>query len=212
MKKGITPAQLRIVLALALVLAIGAGIGGFILLRGVLASKATEISHIATEVRNLSDNIRKLEAAEKNLKANQDVEIKAQEMLAQSQSYQYQDQIITDLKSIAQSSGVTIKNVDFTIAQTATPAAPAATPEQDTPGVATPTTTLPGGINQTKATISIESPVAYNNLLKFIRALESNSMKMQVSKVTINGSGTSGDAKDKDEVTSESFIIGVYIR
>ena len=84
MKKGITPAQLRIVLALALVLAIGAGIGGFILLRGVLASKATEISHIATEVRNLSDNIRKLEAAEKNLKANQDVEIKAQEMLAQS--------------------------------------------------------------------------------------------------------------------------------
>lgn len=66
----------------------------------------------------LSDNIRKLESAEKTLKANEDVEVKAREMLAESQSYQYQDRIVQDLKAIAGTSGVNIKNVDFMVSQT----------------------------------------------------------------------------------------------
>lgn len=212
MKKQLTPSQLRIILVLSLLLAIGLGIGGFILLRGVLAAKATEISQIATEVKGLSDNIRKLESAEKTLKANEDVEVKAREMLAESQSYQYQDRIVQDLKAIAGTSGVNIKNVDFMVSQTSASAVVPQAPAQDTPGVATPTSNLPGGINQTKATITIESPVSYNSLLLFIRALESNSMKMQVSKVSITGAGASSEAKNKDQVTSEAFVIGVYIR
>lgn len=212
MKKQLTPSQLRIILALSLLLVIGLGIGGFIMLRGALAAKATEISQIATEVKSLSDNVRKLESAEKTLKANEDVEIKAREMLAESQSYQYQDRIVQDLKAIARASGVNIKNVDFMIAQTSAPAPAPQTPSQGTPGVATPTGSLPGGINQTKATITIESPVSYNSLLLFISALESNGMKMQVSKVSITGAGASSEAKDKDQVTSDNFVIGVYIR
>lgn len=212
MKKQLTPSQLRIILVLSLLLAIGLGIGGFILLRGVLAAKATEISQIATEVKGLSDNIRKLESAGKTLKANEDVEVKAREMLAESQSYQYQDRIVQDLKAIAGTSGVNIKNVDFMVSQTSASAVVPQAPAQGTPGVATPTSNLPGGINQTKATITIESPVSYNSLLLFIRALESNSMKMQVSKVSITGAGASSEAKNKDQVTSEAFVIGVYIR
>lgn len=212
MKKQLTPSQLRIILVLSLLLAIGLGIGGFILLRGVLAAKATEISQIATEVKGLSDNIRKLESAEKTLKANEDVEVKAREMLAESQSYQYQDRIVQDLKAIAGTSGVNIKNVDFMVSQTSASAVVPQAPAQGTPEVATPTSNLPGGINQTKATITIESPVSYNSLLLFIRALESNSMKMQVSKVSITGAGASSEAKNKDQVTSEAFVIGVYIR
>lgn len=164
MKKQLTPSQLRIILVLSLLLAIGLGIGGFILLRGVLAAKATEISQIATEVKGLSDNIRKLESAEKTLKANEDVEVKAREMLAESQSYQYQDRIVQDLKAIAGTSGVNIKNVDFMVSQTPASAVVPQAPAQGTPGVATPTSNLPGGINQTKATITIESPVSYNSL------------------------------------------------
>ena len=212
MKKQLTPSQLRIILVLSLLLAIGLGIGGFILLRGALAAKATEISQIATEVKGLSDNIRKLESAEKTLKANEDVEVKAREMLAESQSYQYQDRIVQDLKAIAGTSGVNIKNVDFMVSQTSASAVVPQAPAQGTPEVATPTSNLPGGINQTKATITIESPVSYNSLLLFIRALESNSMKMQVSKVSITGAGASSEAKNKDQVTSEAFVIGVYIR
>ena len=212
MKNQLTPSQLRIILVLSLLLAIGLGIGGFILLRGVLAAKATEISQIATEVKGLSDNIRKLESAEKTLKANQNVEVKAREMLADIQSYQYQDRIVQDLKAIAGTSGVNIKNVDFMVSQTSASAVVPQAPAQGTPEVATPTSNLPGGINQTKATITIESPVSYNSLLLFIRALESNSMKMQVSKVSITGAGASSEAKNKDQVTSEAFVIGVYIR
>jgi hypothetical protein len=37
-------------------------------------------------------------------------------------------------------------------------------------------------------------------------------MKMQVSKVSITGAGASSEAKDKDQVTNEAFVIGVYIR
>lgn len=207
-KRQLTPSQLRIILILTLLSTIGAGIGGFMLLRGALSAKSAEISQIATEVRSLSNNVKRLENAEKILDANQDIEIKARQMLAESSSYQYQDRIVTDLKAIASASGVNIKNVDFTDVQgDALPA-----PQQGTPGVAAPTVSLPGGVNQTKATIAIENPVSYSKLLLFMRALESNSMKMQVSKISINGASESSNSEANDAVTSDAFVIGVYIR
>lgn len=210
MKQQLTPPQLRIILVLAFIITIALGIGGFMLLRNMLVAEASAIADITSEVKGLSNNIRSLKNAEKTLTENQDIEIKARDMVAESKSYQYQDRIVTDLKDMATSSGVVIKNVDFATEQTNTSTAPQ---QQDNGGIATPTTALPSGINQIKATITIESPVAYDNLLLFIRSLENNNMKMQISKVAITGAGASdGSNNDKNQVTSDAFIIGVYIR
>lgn len=210
MKKELTPRSLRIILLVALVLATAAGVAGFMYLRSMLVTQAQDTAQAIGEVNNLDSKLRYLANAEKVLTENQNVEIKAKEMVASSQSYQYQDAIVTDIKSIATASGVQVRQIDFNEAAAAT-ASPGTTQQTNPQSVATPTPGTPQGINQTKATVTLASPVSYVSLLSFIHALENNPMKMQVSKVTITGSPTKEGGKD-DMVTSDAFIIGVYIR
>lgn len=202
MKNRLSAPQLRIVLILALIVAIGAGVGGFIFLRGLLVSKADEIATITTEVRGLSDSINRLENADKLLKANNDVEQKALEMVSKNQSYLYQDRIVGDMKLIAEAARVSIKSVEFN--DVATDTKPAAGTGAS---ALQPAANMPSDIKQATATITINSPVDYNNLLVFIRSIEQNNLKMQVAKVTLTGV-----SDNKNSVTSDAFIIGVYIR
>jgi len=201
-RKPLTATTLRLILAISLVVIAGLAASGFVFFNNQLQSVATEVSRAAAEASASQNNLQTLQKIQKDLRENQDVVQRASNIVAESQSYRYQDQIITDLNSYAGAAGITINTIDFgTTGQAGTtPLSGSATPAP------TPTTapTL-AGAKPTSVSITISNPVGYVNLLNFIHSIEQNLTKMQIAKIGLT-KGTSGAS-----VTSEAFAIEVYI-
>lgn len=202
MKKSLTATQLRLILSGSLLfVAIAAGVA-IHFANESLRGYATDISHVTADANASQDNVQTLQKIEKELKEYKEVVARASGIVAESQSYQYQDQIITDLNEYAKKAGIAITNLDFSASTTTTPAAPAASV---VPAAPTATAT-PTGVKSTSVSVTIKNPVVYNNLLRFIKSIEQNLTKMQISRVGLSKDPTTGG------IASEAFTIEVYIK
>lgn len=197
--------RLALVIAIVLLVAIASALGFF----GIqyLNSKASDVSKVVYEATNSDKKLQRIQELANQLDSYQDAANRAQQVVAESKSYQYQDVIINDLQAMASKAGVSITNFSFlTAEQASTPAAkPAATPAAPTPA-ASPT---PAGPKSTTVDISLSSPVDYQRLLRFIHYIEQNLTKMQISQVSLS---SASDADEKNAVSIGTLTIEVYIR
>jgi hypothetical protein len=194
MKFRLTPTRLRIMLMISLVvtIALSSVINSFAF--GLLEDFAVDVSHTTVDATASQNNLQNLQQVQQKLAGEKDVIQRASSIVADSQSYQYQDQILTDLKAFASQAGIVITNLDFSAATTSkTPTAPAAGP-------------APVGVKSTSVSVTLKNPVNYVNFLKFVKSIEQNLTKMQISKVALSKAATGND------VSSETLIIEVYIR
>lgn len=198
MKGPMTATRLRLILVSSLfVIAIVEAVI-FTFAYGQLSQTAVDASHTAVDASASENNLATLQKIKKILEEEKDVVSRASSIVADSQSYQYQDQIITDLNNFANKNGVSITNVDFSGGQ-----APAASGQTAAPAP----TPAPAGLKSTSVTVTLKTPVNYDNLLRFIEAVEQNLTKMQISKISLSkGSATGND------ITSDALTIEVYIR
>lgn len=198
MKKSLTATQLRLILSCLLVFVVIVAGVAIHFANDQLRGYATDISHVTADANASQDNVQTLQKIEKELKQYQEVVNRASSIVADSQSYQYQDQIITDLNEYAKKAGITITNLDFSTGTAATPTAPAA-------GSA-PIAAAPTGVKTTSVAVTIKNPVVYNNILRFIKSIEQNLTKMQISRVGLTKDPSTGG------LASEGFTIEVYIK
>lgn len=203
--KQLTATTLRAILATGIVLIVSICVAVFVVANNQLKAVATEVNRATVDADASRNNLQTLQAIQAELKKQKDTVERAQSIVADSQSYQYQNQIIADLNDYARQAGISITNLDFgaTTNATSTPA-PAATPSAsgDTPS----TPTGPVGVKSTSVSVTLANPIDYKTLLNFIRLIEQNLTKMQVSKVGLSADATSG------KVTSDSLTIEVYIK
>jgi hypothetical protein len=176
------------------VIAIGAAVTIHFLNAG-MDEFAGKVSRATADSVASQDNIKNLQKIQQELLANRDVIERTTSIVADSQSYEYQDQIITDLNDYANRAGISVTNIDFTSAN-----ASATTPT--TPSTATP---APTGVKSTSVSITLKNPVVYENLLRFIHSIEQNLTKMQISRIGLT-KDTTGN------VSSEVLTIEVYIK
>lgn len=195
--KPLTPTSLRLILSLSLFVITGIGGAAFTFISENLMNVAVEVSHKVIDANASQDNLQTLKTIQTQLEQKKDVVERARSIVADSQSYQYQDQIITDLSDYAKRSNIEITNMDFS-ATTQTGAA-ATTPS----ALKVP---VPSGVKSTSVSITLKNPVNYNNLLQFIYSIEQNLTKMQVSKIGLSKDATGGG------ITSDLLSIEVYVR
>lgn len=195
---SISASTLRVILIISLAVLILSGTGGFLYLRALLVAKAEETAGVVANVDYSDKQLQSLKDAERKLNENASIEQKVREMVPAKESYAYQDAIVLNIIAIAKKAGVTIKNIDYTVA-TAT----------GTDGN-TSTVTLPGGITSTTANVTFESPLRYDNWLAFVHYIEQNTLRMQIANVSISSTGESADGHSL--ITSDGFTIGVYVR
>ena len=199
MKGPMTATRLRIILVSSLFVIAILESGIFTFAYGQLSQTAVDASHTAVDASASENNLATLQKIKKILEQEKDVVSRARSIVADSQSYQYQDQIITDLNNFANKNNVSITNVDFSGGQ-----APTASGGQAT---APAQATAPTGLKSTSVTVTLKTPVNYDNLLRFVEAIEQNLTKMQISKISLSkGSATGND------ITSDALTIEVYIR
>ena len=196
-------AGLRIALSGVLILTLALIGGGFYFAQHTLRSYAQETSILNSQANASTQNLSTLRALEQYLKEHDSDLKRASDVVAESNQYKYQDEIVSDISSFAASSGVTVTSFAFSTATQTTPATPA-TPL--VPG-ATPTT-VPVSVTPTTATVTLAQPIKYKNLLNFIHKIEQNVTRMQIASISLTRSDGGGDGS----VSVNALNIEVYLR
>lgn len=194
----LTPTNLRVMLSISMFIITAIGTGLATLSYNGLKDVAVDVSHTTQDANASQNDLRTLQQIQETLEKDKEVVDRANSIVAESKSYQYQDQIIADLNDYANKSGVSITNIDFSSTATTTNPTTPQTP-------ATPLVTVPG-VKSTSVSVTLKNPIDYVSLLRFLKSIEQNLTKMQVSKVSLTKDAASGN------VTSEALTIEVYVR
>lgn len=199
MKSKLTAPILRNILASSLLLGTVLIVTGFYFVHGLLTDYAKSVSQQIADSNASDSKILTLQKLKDELAKQKPAAERTASLIAESSSYQYQDQIINDLTTYARVSGLSIAEFNFT---GSTP------PKAGTGTAVVPTTPAPAGLKSTSVSVVLRTPVSYSSLLRFINAIEQNLTKMQIERISLVRSDEGG----VDSVGSEALLIEVYIR
>lgn len=199
--KQLNPRAFGILLLLGMFVLFVGCVATFLFLQSQLKSLAVDVTRANSEANISKDDLKRLKELSEYLEKEKVAVNRVKNIVADSQSYQYQDQIINDITLYAQKSGISVTGVNFQSSGQATAVAPgsAATPQQ--PGAAS------GGPNFTTAIINIKNPVQYSSIMQFLYYLEKNLTRMQVTEVSLTKSGSNGQ-----DVSINPLSVKVYIK
>lgn len=187
-----------------------------------LEEKSKQASHTNIDSELSSQKTNRLKELEIKLNKYQDVSKRAAAIVADSKQYRYQDQIVNDINTYAEVAGVTILGFNFNEGGGNADAANSASGNASTPAVTppsgqstdSPATTPPTGASKSvapglktvNASIQLDSPIPLSNFLIFLKYIEQNVTKMQVTGVTLTPS-------DNPKLISNPTInVTVYTR
>ena len=77
----------------------------------------------------------------------------------------------------------------------------------------TPTTAVtaaPTGVKSMTATVTLDNPVDYNNMLTFMHLIEESLFKMQISQIGLSRS--TDTSKGTNKISSDTLTIEVFVR
>lgn len=181
--------RLKLLLAGVIVLGIIMGISSVWFLNGILATKIAETNDAARSSQMSVSNLGLAEALKIYLdKHSEDIESAAR-IVADTTAYKFQNQIVEDVTRYANNAGLTIIGIDF---------------PQDINSATVDKTT---GLKSLSANIRISDGTRYTSYLKFLKLIEQNLTKMQVTDISITPSQT-----DQNVIANTSIGIQVYVQ
>ena len=160
-----------------------------------LQAEAVKSVHAKIDAELGGRDLERLKNIQKVLGDNKESVQKAAQIVAETKQYQYQDQIINDINSYAAKTGIRVTSFDF-----GTETAPAAT------GGATKSPSAKG-VKSIPVTLTLQSPILFDDYLSFIKAIEQNLTKMQISGVNL-----SPDTREINKVINPSIGLTVYVQ
>jgi len=205
-KFTLTATNLRIILAVSLVVITAIGAGGFALAYNWLDGFAADASTVASQAAASESELQELSQTEKMLKTQHHAVERASKIAAESKSYQYQDQIINDLNDFARKAGITISDITFADDNAKGGSSSSSSSSSKTG------TSLPAiaGLKAPTASVTVKNPVEYRKLLTFMYLVEQSLTKMRIANVDLSRSTAQGQAPDS--ITSNTLTIEVYLR
>jgi hypothetical protein len=198
-----TPVKLRLILGFSLIILSVLGVGVFAFGYGQIKDFVVTAQDVASKAQTSQSSIQDLATTKKFLETNADAVNRANQLVAESKSYVYQDQVISDINKYASEAGLVITNITFTAATTTATGGAASTP------AAGSATAAPSGVKSITANVTVQNPTDYLAMLNFIHLIEQSLFRMQISQVGISASG---DDKHPNQVSSDVLTIEVYVR
>jgi ribosomal protein L30E len=183
-KSRISPAGLRSLLIVLILLLIGFAAVGFYFAQNALVTYSKVVTQTVADSTNSGKDVQSLKKLQSDLSALQEVIAKTSNITATAANYQ--SQVIIDISTYAQISGINVSKYTFT---------------------QVPVAAVIGVPQSSTVTLALTSPMPYVNLLKFLRLIETNLPKMQVSSVNLTRI-----AEDSSTVHTDSITIDVYTK
>ena len=204
-REKMTPAvTMRIVFALSLVLIL-VGMGGVVYFGyTMLQGTAEEVSKIQTEAKAVDAKVQNLARLEKEMEKYKDSVAKARQLVAETQQYQYQNQIINDLTTYANQSGVGIAGFTFT---SGSAGAKSNSGSSGTSGTNNSSgSNSAAGPKSMKVSVRLNEKTDYMALLRFMHLIEQNLTRMQIASVSMS------KAEGVGQVSTQTLDVEVYVR
>ena len=204
-REKMTPAvTMRIVFALSLVLIlVGMGVViyfGYTMLQGT----AEEVSKVQTEAKAVDAKVQNLARLEKEMEKYKDSVAKAQQLVAETRQYQYQNQIINDLTTYASQSGVGVAGFTFA---SGSAGSKSSSGSSSTSGASGSTGASTGaGPKSIKVSVRLNEKTDYMALLRFMHLIEQNLTRMQIASVSMS------KAEGAGQVNTQTLDVEVYVR
>lgn len=177
MSKGMKATSMRNALSVLMVLMILGATGGFFYGLEQVRTFAVEVSHTTADAKASGEAVEKLQELKQSLADSSSLVKKADQLFIAPANYQ--SQALKDLQRYASRSGVTIDKTDF----------------------ANNTSTSTGRT----FSLTLQSPVKYNNFIHFLDALEGNLPKMQISSITLSRASS----QNADEINVDDIKITI---
>ena len=197
MKKVLNASIARIILSLLLLIILSAMVGLVIFAYSFLSKTSEEVGKMQTEAIAVDAKIQSLLASKSQLDRNSDTVKKAKNIVSESKLYQYQNQIIKDLNTYANRTGIPIKA--FSFQNEPTTSAKTAKSSKRTPA-------SPAGVKSTFVSIQLGDHIDYTKFLHFLSLIEKNVTRMQLSGVSISRGA------NNHEISIQSLEVKVYTR
>ena len=204
-REKMTPAvTMRIVFALSLVLIL-VGMGGVVYFGyTMLQGTAEEVSKIQTEAKAVDAKVQNLARLEKEMEKYKDSVAKARQLVAETQQYQYQNQIINDLTTYANQSGVGIAGFTFT---SGSAGAKSNSGSSGTSGTNNSSgSNSAAGPKSMKVSVRLNEKTDYMALLRVMHLIEQNLTRMQIASVSMS------KAEGVGQVSTQTLDVEVYVR
>lgn len=157
----------------------------------LLKERTDAVRALEAQAHTNVTNLEKAQALSVFVAKNAEEMHKAASIVADTQLYQHQNQIVKDITDFANTAGLTVLGFNFPENKQATQRSTAAKT----------------GLKSVSATISLESPVEYKKMLTFIKLIERNLTRMQITTIDI-----SADQLTPGLIRTPSIGIEVYIR
>lgn len=188
--EGVSAQKLRWILLGVIISGVILGAGGVWVLNNMLFAKVASMND-ASESSVVNEKNLGLAHALKIYLENHTGEINnASLIVAQTKSYHYQNQIVEDVTKYATAAGVSITGFDF---------------PQDINSATTDKTT---GLKSLTATVTIANHASYTSYIQFLKYIEQNLTKIQITDITI-----SPDADNPSYLNDKTTVgIQVYVQ
>lgn len=152
----------------------------------LLAKSVRETDHMQIDAEISTTELQQLKSLQKQLITEKDIIDRAKQIAASSNQYRYQDQVIKDVSDYATRYGVAINTFDF-----------ASTSNQNA---------AQAGAKKTPFTVTLRGPLPYTTFLKFLRAIEQNLTKIQVTSLSLTPD------KNPNSITNPTVSMEVYLK
>lgn len=196
--QNMTPVKLRIILSISMVVIVIIGIGGVLAFRNYIVSYANQVSEDNAKAAFSKENVQQLKKLDKQLSDDKVAVTRAASIVADDVSHRYQDTIINDLNTYAARSNLKISSYTFVDDSGSASAPAAADPNSAIKPIA--------GIKTVSLNVSLETPVGYESFMQFLRAIELNLTKIQITSMSITRDPSTG------QTAVGPLSLEVYVR
>jgi hypothetical protein len=187
MKLKLDAASFKIVMIIVLFLLFGAVAYGSWFLQQMLAQQVIVKDHAQTDAELSASEVERLKLLQVELEKQSEIVAQASQIAGTADNYQYQDQVINDIKTYADRNGVPVAGFDFS---SSAPNAPA-----------------PAGTVLTPFSVNIKGPVEFEKFMQFLRDIENNLTKIQVISLSL-----SPDDNNNKLISDTSLGLTVYLK
>lgn len=187
-KDSITVTSVLIGLIVLMIATIG---GIFYLASQKLNEQTVATSHAKIDNELEATNITKLKSLKNYLEKNKSTVDRAADVVSESQSYTYQNQGISDLNTFASQTGISILSIDFPEVSKV--------PEKGAVTIS--------GVKKIPIIVNLDGPVDFVRVLQFIKLIEQNLTKMQITSVNLTP-----DADKPNLLATPSLNMEVFVR
>lgn len=188
--------KLRLILSGIIVLLFVATGGGFYVLSQLLTAMEVTADHARIDADLSSSDSNRLNQLSEQLDKQKDVVAKAQKIVGTQADYKYQDEFINDINQLARTFGVTITGFSFPDPNSVTSS-----------NAVKVLTVLPSGVKPVLITINLKGPVSYQVYLRFLRGLELNLTRLQITGINL-----SPDSANPTQISNPSIGIEIFVR